>query len=243
MYPIREGYPSVTSIINYVYGVPNEIVKWSVKTAATAMYNAIKDARVTGIKITKTRLLEIGEYERIKLLKESGKKGGIVHDAIQSHFEGNTSSVPEEYKGYYDAFSEFNEENRCTPILQEKTVCSHTYKFAGRFDNYCLLWGRRCLIDYKTSNHLRSEYGLQLAAYAYCLSRLGYPVERTYILHLKSNGHYQLVRYEDSFDDFLITREAFERKSQIEKPVFVMASSHNAIEKELNVQATTTEKV
>lgn len=206
-----------------------EIVKWSVKESANAIYRAVADAKKLGEKIpTKKHLLEIGEAERLRLLRMAGKKGTAVHNYTLTP----SLDAPEEYQAYYTAFENFVEENPLTPILQERVICSHTFKFAGRFDNYCELWGKKVLIDYKTSNYLRSEYGLQLAAYAHCLIKAGYPVDATYILHLKKDGTWNLVKYQDLFEDFLVIREAFARKVAIEKPPFEIASDFNAMKHE-----------
>lgn len=227
-YPIREGYFSVTSIINYVFGVPPEIVSWSVKQSANAIYQAVKAGETR-----KVKLLEIGEFERIKLLKESGKKGSIIHDYAQELGDGNSPGEKvQEYEGYYESVSRFFQFEKPISILQEKVVASHLYKYAGRFDNYCELWGKKCLVDYKTSNFVRSEYGLQLEAYAHVLRRAGYPVERKYILHLKKSGDYEVIQYNDTLDDFLVVREAFQRKVITDNPAFEIASDFNAIRNE-----------
>lgn len=233
-YPIREGYFSVTSIINYVFGVPPEIVTWSVKQSANAIYQAVRDGETR-----KSKLLEIGERERFRLLRESGKKGTAVHDFAQGLGEGVTQPIDTNYEGYYEAVSKFFEEQSPKTILQEKVVASHKHKYAGRFDNYCELFGRRVLLDYKTSNFVRSEYGLQLEAYAHVLRKAGFPVERKYILHLKKNGSYELIQYNDSFQDFLNVLEVFKRKVSTDNPPFEIASDFNALRDEKTNQTKT----
>lgn len=224
-----EAY-SVTSIINYVFGVPDYLVKWSVKVAAIRMWDEVKNSPKTP---SKKMLLELAEHERIFLLKQSGIKGTAVHNGIDGFIETNEHpEIDDSFKGYYSAAIDFLTDNKIKPLLREEVVFNKEHSYAGRFDLYCEMWGKRVLIDFKTSNHLSFNYGLQLAAYKKCLEDLGYKVERTYILHLKENGDYNIISYDEQFSAFIDVLKVFNRKVALERPEFNWASDALALEKE-----------
>ncbi len=224
---------SVTSIIGFVFGVSDFIVKWSVKVAANRMWKEVLEAKADNKTPSKKRLIELAEQERIYLFKQSGIKGTIVHNGVDKHLEtGKEQDIHEDFKGYYQAAINFITKENVIPILREQKVFNKYYGYAGRFDLYAELWGRKVLIDFKTSHHLSSNYGLQLAAYAACLGGLGYRVDRCYILHLKEDGNYTLVRYQDGFQDFLDVLKVFNRKVLLDKPKFNWASDAEVLRRE-----------
>lgn len=231
-------YPSVTSIISYVFGMPPEMMGW---VAKNSILRALREQRAglkVGKKLTQKDLVAIGSTERHRLLKEAQLKGTTVHTWAENFYtNGETPiDISKEYKGYWDSFQRFNEYFRLTAILQETVVYSHEYRFAGRMDFYGVLnhqgVEKRVLVDFKTSNFLRSDYGLQLAGYKHCLESMGYPVDECYILHLRSHGMYEFVRFDDKLEDFISVRRLFDWKKQREQPEFELAwSPTEAIEK------------
>jgi hypothetical protein len=222
-------YPSVTSVISYVFGMPEEMMNW---VAKNSILRALREQRAglkAGKKLTQKELVAIGSTERHRLLKEAQLKGTTVHTWAEKYYTNgeNPQDIPKEYKGYWDSFQRFNEYFKLEPILQETVVYSHECRFAGRMDFYGTLTHqgqeKRVLVDFKTSNFLRSDYGLQLAAYKHCLESMGYPVDECYILHLCRHGFYEFVKYNDDIEDFVSVRRLFDWKRQREQPEFELA--------------------
>lgn len=227
-YPIpnTEGYFSVTSIINYVFGMPPDLVKWFLRVGATKMWEEVLDRQKENKPLYKKRLIEIAEFERLRLLKESGKKGTAIHDHIDFLHDNkkHPDKIPDEYKGYYQAAADCILDNDIKPILKEQVVSHPLYKYAGRFDLYAEMWGRKVLIDYKTSNSIHHTYGLQLVAYATVLKLMGYTVDAMYILHLKENGDYAIIKYDYPLEVFLDVLKVFNWKVAIENPSYNLAT-------------------
>lgn len=220
------AYPSVTSILSYV--MPPDLKKWAAKNSALAVARAQRQAVKDGMKLTQKQLVEIGLYEPFRMMKASQVRGVAVHQFAEDYFNGITPTpVSEDLQGYVDSFLRWTEFYKCKAILQEEVLFSHKYKFAGRMDFYGTMLHegkeKRVLIDFKTANFPHSDWGLQLAAYAQCLIDLGFPVDEMYILHLKSKGYYDFLRFDDSFQDFLSLRKVFAWKAKAEKPEFEFA--------------------
>lgn len=201
-------------------------MRWSVKKAVEAILEA-KD------RVTDEELYQIGEEARHKLLRKAQVKGTIVHSYVQGKAENlDPTYIEPEYRPYYEAFLKFLKDHELAPIFQERTVHNHHWKYAGRLDFYGYLDGIPVLIDFKTSKSLRAEYGLQLAAYKECLTNLGYPVQATYILHLRESGRYTLKEYNEPFFAFTNLIPVFNWKLDKEKPRMEVASEEEAIKKE-----------
>lgn len=231
-------YPSVTSVISYVFGSPPELMGWVAKNSILRALREQRAALKVGKKLTQKVLVEIGCTERHRLLKEAQLKGTTIHTWAEQFYDKGTipQDVPRGYDGYWKGFEKFNAYFKFIPILQETVVYSHEYKFAGRMDAYGILshggTEKRVLVDFKTSNFLRSDYGLQLAAYKHCLESMGYSVDECYILHLRSHGMYEFVKYNDDIEDFISVRRLFDWKKQREQPEFELAlTPDEAIEK------------
>ena len=224
-------YPSVTSVLSYTFGMPMEMANWIAKNSALRALREQRAAKKAGKKLTQDALVKIAMTERFRLLKESQIKGTTLHTWVEQFY--TTGQSPKEigkaYQGYWNSFLRFNEFFPMTPILQEKVVFSHEYKFAGRMDFYGILnhqgQEKRVLVDFKTSNFLRSDYGLQLAAYKHCLETMGYPVDETYILHLRSHGFYEFVKFDEPLETFLNARKLFSWKVKRDNPEFEMAAT------------------
>jgi hypothetical protein len=95
-------------------------------------------------------------------------------------------------------------------VFAEQTSWSVAHNYAGRFDEYAVVWvdaygiptpdrsGKPlyCLIDWKTSREAHAEVGLQLSAYAnadYMVSAEGVrqdmpPVDAAFVLHITAHG-------------------------------------------------------
>lgn len=241
-YPIR-GYDvpywGVTSILSYVFGIPPELNKWSVKVAMGEVFKAEKIAKAEGKKLTQKERIEIAQAARVNYLKEAQVKGTTVHDYIENKIKTgeDPAELHPEYGGYYQGFSRFLSEYQIDPILQEIRVSCDHHRYAGRIDFYgkIVIGGVEvlALIDFKTSNFLKDDYGLQLAAYKHALEDMGHKVDATYILHLKSNGTYQLVEYKEDFKNFVNVREVFRWKAQHAKPEYYWATDEGALAAEL----------
>jgi len=225
IYQIGEKqYPSVTSILSFVFGIGELLNRWSVKVAAEAM--------IKNIGLPEDALLKIAESARHQVLSKAQIKGRILHTWIETKNNGQDPVIDPEYEPYYKAFLKFLSEHKLTPVLQEYKVWNDVHQYAGRLDFYGFLDDIPVLLDFKTSKHLRPEYGLQLAAYRECLEKMGYPVRATFILHLRESGRYTLKEYNEPFQAFANLLPVFNWKMMHERTEISIASDEEAIKKE-----------
>lgn len=176
----NERLVSVTSFIDYLFGIADEIDKWTLKQAILAVQKASKTQ-----KLTQETAIEIGLGARSQKLDYARIRGTQVHQAIQNLHSGIPYELNEDDAGYYSAYFNWYKEHTIEPILEEFKVTNHQYGYAGRLDFYGKLDGQYVLLDFKTSNSVRWTYGLQLACYKKCLEDMGHRVDACYVVHIK----------------------------------------------------------
>jgi ATP-dependent exoDNAse (exonuclease V) beta subunit len=94
--------------------------------------------------------------------------GTMAHQAIEKILQGKITSmsqVDQRVNEPVQAFFNWREKNKFKPIDMEMTVYSKKFKYAGTLDTVGLIKDRLAVIDFKTSNKIWPEYGLQIAAY------------------------------------------------------------------------------
>jgi hypothetical protein len=137
--------------------------------------------------------------------------GTAAHKVFEKIMEGKPPrSVHPDVAAHKRHFEEFIAAVNPHHITAEQTAWSTTHNYAGRFDEYAVVWlddegiptpdrsgiPRCCLIDWKTSKDAHAEVGLQLSAYAnadYMVFADGArqimpPVHAAFVLHITANG-------------------------------------------------------
>lgn len=176
----NERLVSVTSLLDYLFGIADEIDKWTLKQAILAVQKASKTN-----KLTQDSAIQIGLEARSQKLDSARIRGTQVHQAIQNLHSNIPYELSKEDAPYYEAYFNFYKDHRIEPILEEYKVTNHQYGYAGRLDFYGKLDGQYVILDFKTSNSIRWTYGLQLAMYRKCLEDMGHQVDATYVVHIK----------------------------------------------------------
>ncbi|MCD8294908.1 MAG: Dna2/Cas4 domain-containing protein [Clostridia bacterium] len=129
-------------------------------------------------------------------LNQAADKGTIVHGSIEEFILYGMIDVPEEYKGYLDAFMDWYELRKPTPLIIEHQTCHKIFRYAGTVDNVSEINGVKTLIDYKTTYNTSSNtWGIQLEAYAKCLEQEGINIGRKMVLHLAKTGKWKEIEY------------------------------------------------
>ena len=132
----------------------------------------------------------------IQTLENAARKGTIVHNAIDNYLEFEIEDIPEEHRGYFDAFLEWFENENPEVIATERKVYHKALRYAGTCDLLCMINGKLTLVDYKTSAAIQQMlYPIQLEGYAKAWETHGIKVEDKIILHLKKDGKYAVHRY------------------------------------------------
>jgi hypothetical protein len=129
-------------------------------------------------------------------------RGTTVHSLIEAYkTTGNViDTVPDEFKGYANAFYKWA--NDLHPSIQEceKTIVSDEYGYAGTLDMLADIGGKRYVIDFKTSKDgtVYSEAHLQASAYIHCLEGCDGGI----LVGLAEDGTYTHNLVRDGFEAF-----------------------------------------
>jgi len=136
-------------------------------------------------------------------------RGSTVHSIVEVYKKSGKilDSIPEQFKGYAEAFYSWIEDNHVEVLEHERTVVSKKYGFAGTLDLLVKLnGGGRLVVDVKTGKAIYPEAFLQLSAYKQALSEEGIEVKDTAVLLLKENGKYAFEKGQVDLDVFLAAK-------------------------------------
>jgi len=142
-----------------------------------------------------------------QLSNTSKDRGSTVHSIVESwkQTKEHITTIPDQFKGYAEAFYKFVKTNHVEIQEHEKTVISKVYNFAGTLDVLGKLNNNKKLmiIDVKTGKGLYPEVELQLSAYRQALKEEGIDADIAALL-LCEDGTYQFAEYKtDRLDQFL----------------------------------------
>lgn len=117
--------------------------------------------------------------------------GTLAHSIVEAHLK----KTEVDYSDYTPnqkilaensaaKFFDWEIKNKFEVIKCELQMVSDKYFFGGTVDIYCILNGKKTLIDLKTSKSVYPEHFIQTAAYKILLEENGYPVEECRILRI-----------------------------------------------------------
>lgn len=136
-----------------------------------------------------------------KTLNQAARIGTQCHNNIDHFLDGKEegiSSMMHEARNAYLSYKRwYNDVSTKVPlevIYHEKTLTCPYY--GGTLDGLYKINNKIYLVDYKTSNHVRFNYCLQLAAYMYMLELEGIFIDGCIIL--------QLSKYDISYMEYLL---------------------------------------
>lgn len=153
----------------------------------------------------------LGEQEALsapyKKSDDAKSRGTTVHSIVEAWKNTQTQieTIPDEFKGYSDAFYQWVRDADVKLIAHEKTVVSRQHGYAGTLD--LMVENRQgdvWIIDVKTGKDIYAEAFIQVSAYQHALKEdEGIDVKRMGILLLGENGKYKFQECEDQFPVFL----------------------------------------
>ena len=196
-----EPYPSVTAVLTVID-----------KPALRHWYGReIWRAMVGNPTLSEKSALAI-PYEA----NESAKnRGSTIHSLVEAykHTKEHVASIPEEFRGYAQAFYRWTEDNHVTVLEHERTVISRKHHYAGTLDMLVKLNGNEkpIVVDVKTGKDIYLEAFLQLSAYKQALKEEGTEVEATAVLLLQEDGSYKYqYSTQDCFRQFFACKVLWE---------------------------------
>lgn len=149
---------------------------------------------------------------------EARSRGTTIHSLVEAYKKSGVviESVPDEFKGYAQAFYSWLKDNKVDILEQERTVFSPTHQYAGTLDILAKVNGTEFITDVKTGKGIYPESWLQLSAYQNALVesdttlRLNDRVVDIAVLLLKENGTYTFEKGEPNLEAFLSAKKLWE---------------------------------
>lgn len=165
---------------------------------------------------------KLNEREALSAPYQSGKKaagrGTTVHSLVEAY--KNTGqvieNVPDDFKGYAQAFYDFMNEVKPELIEQEKTAIDEENSVAGTLDIYGKIGSKHYVLDIKTGKDIYAESSLQLSQYAHSLRLEGKPVDAIGVVLLETGadklptGKYKFAVQTEAHDVFLHAKALYE---------------------------------
>lgn len=185
-----EPYASVTNVLQ-VLDKPSLRI-WGCKE----VYRAVAANPYLSEQQALNAMYQIGE--------DAKARGTTVHSIVEAykHTHEYIQGIPDQFRGYANAFYRFVEEHPMEIEEHEKTVVSRMYGYAGTLDLLIRFNGAPLPIvaDVKTSREIYKEAFLQLSAYRQALREEGIETAGVAVILLQDDGSY---KFELTPTDFL----------------------------------------
>lgn len=159
--------------------------------------------------------------------KSATDRGITVHSIVEAFKTSGArlENVPEQFRGYANAFYSFMDALNPKILEQEKTLFNDEHKIAGTMDMLVKIGNKTHLLDVKTGKDIYPEVELQLSAYAFMLRAGGTEVDNISALLLetgqdgKPTGNYKFATLTENFDAFLAAKKLYEwsNKDKLDK--------------------------
>lgn len=172
------------------------------KTKAHTIYKCADGKRVPGVTtitgvLNKPALVKwannlgLKGIDSSKFVDEKAAIGTLAHHMIEAHLTNKKPNLEDYSKNQIDMaensvlkFFSWQDENELTVIGTEMILVSEAYRFGGQCDLYCVLNGKKTLIDLKTSKGIFPEHFTQVSAYWWLLDENWHEVEDVRILRI-----------------------------------------------------------
>lgn len=174
---------------------------------------------------------KLAEQGKIKSLYEKRDEaadiGTLAHSFVEQHIKTGAEPPPDAPEGARSAFEAYRKWASMTKleiVAQELPMVSEQHQYGGTPDAFAIMDGGLCLLDWKTSNGVYTDYLIQLAAYAMLWEENNPTKPLTGGFHLcrfsKENGdfaHHYWQKLDEAKEQFLLFRRAFDLDKQLKK--------------------------
>lgn len=180
------------------------------------------------------KAIERGEISALYDKRDAAAEAGtLAHSLVEAHINGlPLPEMPENDVGKqalqgYENYIHWQEDNRIQVMKQEMEMVSETYRFGGCPDALGIdSRGNLCILDWKTSNAIYTDYLLQIAGY-YILWSENHPDQPItggfHLLRFSKEhadfAHHYWNQLEDAKKMFFLLREAYELDKILKKRV------------------------
>jgi hypothetical protein len=161
---------------------------------------------------------------------EAAEAGTLAHEMVEAHIRGErkeftaTENIAKQAHAAFDAYLAWESMTKLKIIEQEMQLVSKKYLFGGTPDAIGYINEELCLVDWKTSNGVYTDYLIQLAAYKYLWEENNPDRPLTGGFHLcrfaKSHGdfaHHYYPNLDEAWEQFKLFRKAYDIDKELKK--------------------------
>ena len=132
-------------------------------------------------------------------MEAAADRGTKVHAATEALDVSGRAEIESDYLPYLQAYALFLREHEAAWELSETAMYHPEHRYAGTIDRYGMVDEKKTLLDIKTTYRVMKPLCLaSLNLYRMMLQARGKTVEQLMILHLKKDGTYKLIRFEEN---------------------------------------------
>lgn len=222
-------YPGVTSVLNMI-GKPF-LQHWAAKLVAEYAVDNIGAMVQLALAGDRQGAIDLAKGAPRRNTAEAADTGTAAHEAFERMAKGlGPGRITPNIQPYVDHFARFLDEKQPEFVFLEETVWSDTYGYAGSFDSYAVIDGKRYFVDNKTTRSgIHPEVGIQLAAYRYSDniirqdgSRVPTPeADGGLVVHVRPEGLkvVEVQADEEAFEVFKALRAVFDYDKDLAKRI------------------------
>ncbi len=119
-----------------------------------------------------------------EMKEKSAAEGTLMHDTVEQILLGNSIEVPPQTKPAIDELMKFLSRYKITTLQTEELLVNKRHRYAGTMDAFAEVFGKKGVLDIKTSTAIYRDYGIQTAAYAEALHEQGHENLTRWILRI-----------------------------------------------------------
>lgn len=138
------------------------------------------------------------EYRNIpeSVLDRAADRGTAVHNGIELWLKYGLEDIPQEFRGYMDAFAAWWDETQPEYVDSEVRLYHKDFHYVGTADLLLWIGEKLWLVDIKTTSRIISKScAVQLEAYKQALSSMGLEIQAKGIIQLKKDGKYKFETF------------------------------------------------
>lgn len=193
--------PSVTTITGFMdRSAP--LMAWAVKLCCAKVKADFQHGREYTVDEFDSLLSEAKRSYRT-YTEAAAETGSIAHDYLQRWIEAQVAGVefteplPEDPRAAsgVQAALRWIADNNVKFVFTERKIYSPEHGYAGTADALAYVNGVLSLLDWKTSNAIRTEYRFQVAAYAHAIEQeLDLDIQQSFVIRLgKENAELEVL--------------------------------------------------
>lgn len=203
---IVQGVTGACGVINKPALMP-----WVAKTCHDYLIANLKP----GIGLDEIQIADLADEMKKSYRKKSSSAantGTLAHNYLEGaiKYKLGVNDLPPkkpvnvEALNAISAYAEFAKHYEIEYIESEPKVYSKLYGYAGTLDLDCIINGKRCIVDFKTSNGIYPEAFLQTAAYQQARQEeFGIKYDERWIIRIGKDGEFE-TKVSTEFDQDIV---------------------------------------